>query len=262
VIQKSATVVDYEMNHELPGVGRRTILLSARQLFQSDDNNTTMLVSIQDVTESRQMEEEKDLLLGELRHRMKNLLAMVQALVLQTQAEGRSGEEYREALLGRLRALVQAHDLAFSAKDGTELHELVQRTLEPYGCEPTAVVLEGGSRVVLAPKQVLSVNLVLHELATNAVKHGALSIPGGRVRVRWEVETRDGGRLRLRWQESGGPPVNPPASRGFGTRLIEFATTRDLGGRAELRFAPEGLEAEIVVRLVSGERVTVLESIE
>ena len=91
---------------------------------------------------------------------------------------------------------------------------------------------------------------MLHELATNAVKHGALSAPEGRVRVGWAVEEAEGGRrLRLRWEERGGPRGRPPAARGFGTRLIEGVATDELGGHAELTFAAEGLEAEITVLL-------------
>jgi two-component sensor histidine kinase len=104
--------------------------------------------------------------------------------------------------------------------------------------------------VALATTQVLPLGLILHELATNAVKHGALSVPDGHVRVGWVLEDADDGRrLRLRWEERGGPRVTPPATRGFGTRLIEFAAARDLGGRGELTFAPEGLGGEIVVPL-------------
>ena len=92
--------------------------------------------------------------------------------------------------------------------------------------------------------------MILQELATNAVKYGALSMPGGQVKVRWELEEGEGRRLHLRWQEQGGPQVQPPTYRGFGMRLVEFAAARELGGRAELTFASEGLVAEIILSLV------------
>ena len=154
---------------------------------------------------------------------MKNLLAMVQALARQTEAEGRSGEQYRDAFLGRLEALARAHELAFGT-ESVDLAALVGGVLEPYAAgtgrsrsRPGRRWRWRGGRSALA--------LMLHELATNAVKHGALSAPAGRVRVGWEVEEAEGGgrRLRLRWEERGGPRVGPPVSRGFGTRLIEFA---------------------------------------
>lgn len=251
VIPKSTAVVDYEVAHDFPGIGRRTMLVSAHRLFHADNISRTLLLSIVDATVRRKREAEKDLLFRELRHRMKNLLTMVQAMARQTSAEGRSGQEYRDAFLGRFNALMRAHDLAFSEQDETGLHELVKRTLEPYAANPTAVVIEPGPGVALASEQILPFSLILHELATNAVKHGALSAPEGQIRIRWNVEQASGRHLRLWWQERGGPPVRPPASRGFGTRLIEFAATSELGGQAELNFAPDGLMVEIVAPLAS-----------
>jgi PAS domain S-box-containing protein len=201
-----------------------------------------------DITGQKRAERERELRLGELRHRVKNLLAMVRALARRTGAEGRSGEQYRDAFLGRLEALAVAHELAFGT-DGVDLATLVGRTLEPYAGERAAVAVPAGPAVVLAEAKVRALALVLHELATNAVKHGALSVPEGRVRVGWEVEEAGGARrVRLRWEERGGPRVAPPAARGFGTLLIERAA-RELGGPAELTFAPEGLQAETTVLL-------------
>jgi hypothetical protein len=107
VIPKSSAVLDYEVEHDFPGLGRRTMLLSARRLFHPDYISRTLLLSMVDATERHKREAEKDLLMGELRHRIKNLLAMVQAMALQTSAKGRSGEEYRDAFLGRFNALVR-----------------------------------------------------------------------------------------------------------------------------------------------------------
>jgi two-component sensor histidine kinase len=238
VIPKSTAVVDYEVEHDFPSIGRRAMLVSAHRLFHPDNNSRTLLLSIVDATERRQHEAEKDVLLGELRHRLKNLLALVQAMARQTTAVGRSGEEYRDAFLGRFNALVQAHDAAFSQDGETDLQEVVERMLEPYS--PT---------VSLASGQIMSLSLILHELATNAIKYGALTTPTGKIRVRWEVKEASAPSLRLVWQESGGPPVAPPASSGFGTQLIEFAVNRELGGRVELNYAPAGLAVEIVVPL-------------
>jgi PAS domain-containing protein len=125
VIPRSTAVIDYEVQHDFPGVGRRTMLLSACRLFHPDNNSTTLLLSIEDATERRRKEEEKDLLLGELRHRTKNLFALVQALANQTEAEGRTGAEYRDAFLGRFAALVRAQDLTASAGNGGDLAGLV-----------------------------------------------------------------------------------------------------------------------------------------
>ncbi|THK33525.1 PAS domain-containing protein [Ensifer sp. MPMI2T] len=247
VIPKSTAVVDYEVEHDFPSIGRRTMLVSAHRLFHPDNNSRTLLLSIVDATARRQHEEAQDMLLGELRHRMKNLLALVQAMARQTTAKGRSGEEYRDAFLGRFNALVQAHDLAYSERDETDLQEMLERTLEPYSEGPTAVLVEPGPTVPLASRQIMSLSLILHELATNAIKHGALSAPKGQIRLRWEVEEASARHLRLIWRESGGPPVVPPVSSGFGTQLIEFAARRELGGSVELNYAQSGLVVEIVV---------------
>jgi PAS domain S-box-containing protein len=249
VIPRSRAVEGYEVEHDFPDLGRRAMLLSARRLFRPDNNSATLLLAIEDVTERRRTEHERELRFGELRHRMKNLLAVIQALARQTGAEGRSGEEYRDAFLGRLEALVQANELAFGT-EGVDLAALVGGVLEPYTAGDGAAAVEAGPAVTLPPARVQALALVLHELATNAVKHGALSAHGGRVRVGWEVGEADGARrLRLRWEERGGPPVAPPVSRGFGTELIEHVATDELGVRPELTFAPEGLEAEITVLL-------------
>ena len=200
------------------------------------------------IAERRQAERERELRFAELRHRVKNLLAIVHALARQTGTTGRSGEQYRDAFLGRFEALAVAHELAFTAEDTTDLAMLVERILEPYGGERAAVTIAGVPAVKLSAAKVQALALVLHELATNAVKYGALSTPEGRVRVGWEIE--EGSRsLRLRWEERGGPRVAPPAARGFGTRLIEHAAMETLGGPAELTFVSEGLEAEIAFPL-------------
>ena len=132
VIPRSAAVVGYEVEHDFPRLGRRTMRLDARKLFHPDNNSTTLLLGIEDVTDGRRKERERELLLGELRHRVKNLLALVQALARQTEAEGRSGEAYRDAFLGRLATLVRAHELAFEADATANLGELVAGTLAPY----------------------------------------------------------------------------------------------------------------------------------
>lgn len=249
VTPKSAAIVDYEVEHDFPNIGRRMMLVSARRLVHPDTIHRTLLLSIVDATERRKREAEKDILFRELGHRMKNLLALVQAMARQTSAEGRSGEEYRDAFLGRFNTLMRAYNLAFSAPHETGLHELVERTLSPYASAPTAVAVEPGPAVALVSEQVLPLSLVLHELATNAVKHGALSAPEGQIRVHWHVEGTNARHLHLSWQERGGPPVKPPASSGFGTQLIEFAASSELAGRAELNYTPDGLRAEIVVPL-------------
>lgn len=248
VIPRAAAVINYEVEHDFPHIGRRTMLLTARTLFQPDGGSHSLLLVMVDATERRHRDLAKDLLFGELRHRMKNLLGIAQSLARHTTADGRTAEEYRDAFLGRFTALIAAEDLAFDDQHRFGLTEMLERVFAPYAASPDAVAIEPGPPVELTPRIVMSLCLVLHELATNAVKYGALSAPGGHVRVNWGVE--DGSsKLRLRWAERGGPPVTAPAVPGYGTTLIESTTTYSLNGALELDYAPDGFRAEIVIPL-------------
>jgi len=246
VAAKSTAVVDYEVEHDFPGIGQRTMLVSAHRLFQPDRSSRSMLLSIVDASKSRQREAEAELIVGELRHRIKNLLAMVQALAHQTTAEGRSGEEYRDDFLGRFTALTASHELAFAEQGEIGLRQLIEQTMKPYAPEGK-VVIEAGPAIGLARIQIVPLSLILHELATNAIKHGALSRPEGHVQIVWSTGRNGAPQLHLRWQEHGGPPAKPPTTPGFGTRLIEFAASRDLGGRVELDYQPSGLVVEVTI---------------
>ena len=206
---------------------------------------------VRDISGRRQLEKERELRVGELRHRVKNLLTIVGAIASQTAVTGLSAQDYRDDFMGRLSALAAAHDAAFQAEAGADLATLITRLLEPYvhGAWGDVVTIEGGQAVDIPKQRIQALAFVLHELATNAVKHGALSMPEGRLRISWTIEAASIGTcLIMRWQELGGPPVGTPASQGFGMKLIK-ATATELGGRPELTFAPQGLEARITVRL-------------
>lgn len=248
VIPKSTAVIDYEVEHDFPGLGRRTMLVTARRLHHPDNGSHSLLLSIEDATDRLRRDAAKDLLFGELRHRMKNMLAVAQSIARQTTTEGRSAEEYRDVFLGRFRALSDAQDLAFAEEEEIGLTALIKRILAPYADNPDALAIEPGPDLVLAPGTIMSLSLVLHELATNATKYGALSVPDGLIRIGWQVEATNS-LLRLNWVESGGPPVTPPAATGYGTQLIRSATTYSLGGKVELEYAAGGLEVEIIVPL-------------
>ena len=203
--------------------------------------------------------DERRVLVRELQHRVKNILTLVQSFARLTSTEGRSAEEFRDALVGRLHALARAHAL-FSEAQGrdVELVGLAERVVEPYRSDRAeAVAIKGEAGVTLDAKQGLTLGLMLHELATNAAKHGALSVPDGSVRIGWRAERDEVPRLRLSWEERGGPPVEPPQRRGFGTRMIERAGSYELDGEARIDFAREGLRAEVVFPLavrLSGDR--------
>ena len=246
VIPKATAVIDYEVAHDFPRLGRRTMLVTARTLFHPDNASHSMLLVIADQTDRMRRDAAKDMLAGELRHRIKNLLALARAIARQTATDGRSAEEYRDTFLGRFGALVEAQELAFAEQEEIRLGDLAARILAPYAGNPQAVVIEDGAPAALAPRMITALGLVLHELATNAAKYGALSVPAGQVRIAWENGDADG-TIRVTWVESGGPPVSPPAATGYGTHVIRNATTYSLGGDVKLDYAAEGLKAEIVV---------------
>ena len=248
VIPKATAVVNYEVEHTFPHLGPRTMLVTARTLHHPDDGSHTMLLTFVDATERYRRDAAKDLLFGELRHRMKNVLAVAQSIARQTTTKGRTAAEYRDDFLGRFGALVEAQDLAFAEQDEGSLSTLIERVLAPYTANPDAVVIEPGVAVDLPSRAIMSLSLVLHEMGTNAAKYGALSQAGGQVRVGWQADDTSG-ELRLNWSESGGPTVNPPTTTGYGTELIRSAVSYSLGGRVEQNYAAEGLETEIVIPL-------------
>jgi two-component sensor histidine kinase len=266
IIPKSSAIVGYELSGELPGKGQRNLLINARRLAHPDNNSPNLLLEIEDITERRRAAATKDILLEETRHRMRNLLAIVRSLANQTRTQGRNAEDYRAAFLGRLETVLHAQE--FGGAEVADLQTLVSRALAPAG--PARLRLQGGPKVDLSGPQVLPINLILHELATNAVKYGALSVDHGIVHVGWKVVDGDGradgksdgksngkgdghdagGRtLQLLWREEGGPLVAAPTALGFGTRLIQFSAGGDLGGKAELEFDSQGLRAQISATL-------------
>jgi PAS domain S-box-containing protein len=199
---------------------------------------------VQDITERKLAEEQKKLLLDELNHRVKNTLATVQALAAHTARSATSAEDFRKRFEPRLLALSAAHDrLTRNDWRGANLADIVTGELGAHDV-PGAVSAEGPD-IILPPRVSLSLSMALHELATNALKYGALSVPGGRIRVHWRVE-RDAASpyptgVDLSWEESGGPPVNAPAQEGFGSRLLRV-TAAELRGSLDVEWEPQGLK--------------------
>jgi PAS domain S-box-containing protein len=198
-----------------------------------------------DITDRKAAEEQQRLLLQELSHRVKNTLAVVQGIAARSLTEGRGAAEARDVFTRRLRSLANAHGLLTASEwRGASLAALVEDELRPYGARAALA----GADIAVGPRATLTLGLVLHELATNAVKHGALSAPDGRVEVAWHVDGPDDEpTLRLRWREAGGPAVVAPARRGFGRNLVEQAVAHELGGDARLEFPPEGAAYELRV---------------
>lgn len=200
-----------------------------------------------DVTDRKRAEEHQTMLMAELDHRVKNILAVVQSIAWQTVGkEGGAGTGVAERFIGRLSALAQSHNLlADSRWEGASLRDLVATAVAPYRGDGTRRIRIEGPDLQVTPKAAQTLTLVLHELVTNAAKYGALSNEAGRVIAQWDLrEDGNGGRLLFRWTEQDGPPVEaPPSRRGFGSRLIESTPTFEFGGEVTLDFAHEGLRA-------------------
>jgi len=199
-----------------------------------------------DITDRKVAEERQALLAREVDHRARNALAVVQSIVRLTRA--RDVESHVTAVEGRIQALARAHVLLSQSRwQGADLGTLVEEELAPYrggrAGERDRVVTRG-SNVVLEPATAQTVALALHELATNAAKYGALSEAAGGVRLAWEVRS---GNLVLHWSESGGPPVDPPVVKGYGTRVIAASIERQLGGSAVFEWRRKGLECTLSV---------------
>ncbi len=202
-----------------------------------------------DDTERGEAEARRDLLAREVDHRAKNALAVVQSVLRLTKADDPRG--YARAVEGRIAALARAHNLlARNTWAGASLRAILAQELAPYlagndGAAPRGRALLDGLPVTLAPAAAQPLSMALHELATNAAKYGALSVPEGRVVVAWWVEPA-GGALRLRWTERGGPGVaGRPARRGFGSRVLEGTVRSQLGGLTRTLWEPEGLVCEM-----------------
>lgn len=194
-----------------------------------------------DVTAREEAEKARELLVAELNHRVKNTLAIVQGIALQTFRSDSSPREARRAFEGRLIALARAHNLLTQANwEEASLEELASLTLQAQGVNGTRVAI-GGPPISLPPKEAVSVSLALHELSTNAIKYGALSNDTGRVDVTWERIEGVQPQLRMRWRETGGPPVQAPTHAGFGSFLLQRTLGQDLNGKVMVNFDPQGV---------------------
>jgi two-component sensor histidine kinase len=197
----------------------------------------------------RHAEEQQRILLRELNHRMKNSFAAIRSIAAQTLSHTADPEDFQRAFEGRLAALSSASTLLVAGNwQVAELRALIEATLEPFRMEGNLRLR--GPAVTLPSEMTLTLGLVLHELATNAAKYGAFSVPEGRVEIAWAVQSEaDVRRLILDWTEHGGPPVAEPERRGFGRALIERSVAYELDGSAALTFAPEGVRCHIEVPL-------------
>ena len=251
VLQGNRVEFEREVNYQ--GVGKR--FLHVIYTPEKDDSGTVTgwIASMLDITERKRAEEEQkraaeaeQILIRELQHRTNNLLAVIQGIAQKTLSGAGSLDEARKTFEGRLLALAGTYrQLTNTNWSGVSLSEIVRLTLEPFAARTDV----DGPDLLLSAKNAQNFSLALHELATNALKHGALSCAGGNVNIAWSIASNGGGPvLRFRWRERGGPPVLGPGQRGFGTLLLEstFKTVN-------LDYARDGLTCEIDVPLGGNE---------
>jgi two-component sensor histidine kinase/PAS domain-containing protein len=206
-----------------------------------------------DITERKRAEERQSALIAELDHRVKNVLASVAVVASATRQGSSSMDQYVRTLDGRIQSMASAHSLLSQSRwRGVGLADLVRNQLAPYATGTNTTI--NGDNVTLSVAATQAVAMVLHELATNAAKYGALSAPGGRVSVRWSGQSNEiaAAGLNIVWQESGGPPIAAPIRSGYGTSLIRELIPHELGGTVDLVLAPDGACCKISIPLDRG----------
>lgn len=202
-----------------------------------------VVITVMDVSKLANVEAHQRTLIAELNHRVKNMLAVVLAIAHQTRRTSSSIDVFYEALAGRLRSMARAYELV-SRESWTEvqLRDIAVQELAPFDADRIRVA---GEPVALPPRQALSIGMILHELATNASKYGALSVEGGMVELAWSSDGSEDRRVSLQWRESGGPATAAPERRGFGLQLLEREASYNLDGLADVTFAESGVVANL-----------------
>jgi light-regulated signal transduction histidine kinase (bacteriophytochrome) len=205
-----------------------------------------VLRRITEAAHERKLAANRDqLMMAELDHRVKNTLANIEALVVQTSASAESLSAFVEGLAARIQSMAKAHSLLSQSRwEGVSINTLLMEELAPYIRGQASFEITGPD-LVLTSKSALALSLAIHELATNAAKYGAFSVAGGRVAIRWSLSGPGG--LELSWTESGGPPVSPPTRRGFGSTLIERALAMETDGHATVRYLPGGVVCDVAL---------------
>lgn len=211
--------------------------------------NPLFTAYLRDITGRKRAEDCQRLLADELDHRVKNTLAIMQSIATQTARFTPDPQQFHQAFSARLVSMSRIHDILTKGSwTGADLHDLVETILAPYRGQEVSAPDIGGPAVLLPPNTAVAISLVLHELATNAAKYGALSQPSGRVHVTWKQSHGSPQLLTLEWRESGGPPVGKPARQGFGTRLIEMMASQ-LAGKISLSHKRQGVVCRMEIPL-------------
>jgi two-component sensor histidine kinase/PAS domain-containing protein len=237
---------ELEFRVHLPDGTTRDIV-SVSERAPGPEAQQRMLGVFDDVTERRRAERRQRMLVNELNHRVKNTLATVQSIASQTLRSATDLPNARASFEARIAALAAAHDLLTKQSwHGADLGDVVASAMAPFEGVQKPQIRREGPPARLTAQRALALSLALHELATNAAKYGALSVPEGRVAVCWNVS---GDQLTLSWIEEGGPRVTAPSRFGFGTRLLERSLARELNGEVTIAFEPQGVRCEIRCKL-------------
>lgn len=231
------------------GVERRWFDLHVEPLRDTNNHIIGISCAAVDVTDRREGEAHLRLLMRELTHRSKNLLAVIQAMARQTARHVGSIDAFLDQFSARLQALASSHDLLVQESwHGASLYELMRSQLAHHLDRSGPQLSINGPPMVLKPEAAQSLALAVHELATNAAKYGALSVPAGRVDVTWRrLGEADDGAIDILWTEEGGPAVQPPMRSGFGSLVIERNLSRTLDAEVTLTFAKEGVTCHIII---------------
>jgi len=227
------------------GDNRMVVDFMLAPMFDETGIVTHIVHSAIDISERKKAEQHREMLVRELSHRVKNSLATVQTMASHTLRDAQDLDSFREAFIGRLMAISKCHDLLVDAtRRDADISQLIREQVLPYTGSSASQVRMSGPPLLLGAEASHTFGLVLHELATNAAKYGALSTEDGQLDISWKRAT-DRGRLEaiVEWKETGGPPVSPPTRRGFGSVLIEQSLVYSLGGEARIEYRPEGLWA-------------------
>jgi PAS domain S-box-containing protein len=227
---------------------------SQGQVISGQDGTATGMTGVvQDITDRKHAEERQQLLIRELHHRVKNTLATVQAIVGSTARTASSIDEFYQGFVGRIVSLARTHNLLTEDLwQKAALEELIQTELGPYEDEARNRIIIEGPHIELPSEAAVPIGMAIHELTTNAAKHGALSTFGGQVEVKWWIE--DGEKrpmLHFSWRENGGPRVTPPSRQGFGSRLLQRVLTTQLQAHVNMDFQEDGLHFTMVMPIPS-----------
>jgi two-component system CheB/CheR fusion protein len=231
---------------------RFTMSLSITPVYNANGKVVAGRGVVRDISDRKDAEIAQQRLLHELDHRVKNALANVQAIADQTARNTDSLPAFMERFRGRLNAMSNIH-VALSSNHwkGVDISKLVDLSIMPFADRSRRIILHGAN-IGLSLEATRSLGMVLHELATNASKYGALSVATGNVDIHWEIAgDKDRRHLRLDWTESGGPEVHEPSARGFGRQLIEESIAYELGGNTLLNFSPGGVRCTLEIPLAS-----------